>query len=172
MKNNIKLTYILLPLVVIVWGLVVYRIFFEGRTAPENISSVPKPVLKESVKEEKSSYKLIANYRDPFLSNVIQPNVEINDEKDKEKEEDNRRGSNLRRRRTSISRTRWPEVSYGGFIEDDNDRKITILLNIKNRDYLAQEGDTIDQIYIKAFYGDSLIIIYNEEEKTLTKKNN
>ena len=165
MKNK-KLTYILLPLVIIVWGLVIYRIFFEGKTKPENISAVAKPVIKESSKEEKSKYKLIANYRDPFLSSIKQSFVKT--ENNKEKEENNR-SSNLRRRRTNISRTRWPEISYGGFIEGDKDQKIIILLSIKNRDYLVQEGDTVDQIFIKAFYNDSLIVVYNEEEKTLKK---
>ena len=165
MKNK-KVTYILLPLVIIVWGLVIYRIFFEGKTKPENISAVAKPLIKESSKEEKSTYKLIANYRDPFLSNIKQSVVET--ENIKEKEENNR-SANLRRRRTNISRTRWPEISYGGFIEGNKDQKITILLSIKNRDYLVQEGDTIDKIFIKAFYGDSLLVVYNEEEKILKK---
>jgi len=165
MKNK-KLTYILLPLVIIVWGLVVYRIFFEGKTKPENISAVAKPLIKESAKEEKSTYKLIANYRDPFLSSIKQSLVKT--ENNKEKEENNR-STNLRRRRTNISRTRWPEISYGGFIEDNKDQKTTILLSIKNRNYLVQEGDTVDQIFIKAFYGDSLLVVYNEEEKTLKK---
>ena len=165
MKNK-KVTYLLLPLVIIVWGLIIYRIFFEGKTKPENISAVAKPLIKESAKEEKSTYKLIANYRDPFLSNIKQSVVKT--ENNKEKEENNRT-TNLRRRRTNISRTRWPEISYGGFVEGDKDQKITILLNIKNRDYLAQEGDTVDNIFIKAFYGDSLLVVYNKEEKTLKK---
>ncbi len=165
MKNK-KVTYLLLPLVIIVWGLVIYRIFFDGRTKPENISFVAKPVIKESFKEEKSTYKLIANYRDPFLSSIKQSIVKT--ENNKEKEENNR-STNLRRRRTNISRTRWPEISYGGFVEGDKDQKITILLSIKNRDYLVREGDTVDQIFIKAFYGDSLLVVYNEEEKILTK---
>ena len=164
MKNK-KLIYILLPLVIIVWGLIVYRIFFEGKTKPENISSVAKPLIKESSKKEKSTYKLIANYRDPFLSNIKQNVVSLEDKK----EEKNVTSSNLRRRRTTVSRTRWPEILYGGFIESDKDKKITILLSIKNRDYLAQQGDTVEHIFIKTFYADSLVVAYNDEEKTLKK---
>ena len=145
MKNK-KLTYILLPLVITVWGLVVYRIFFDGKTKPENISTIAKPLIKELSKEEKSTYKLIANYRDPFLNKLAQSNVESKE--NKEKEENNNRATNLRRRRTNVSRNRWPEVSYGGFIQGDKNREITILLKVKNRDYLAQEGDTIQQIFI------------------------
>lgn len=165
MKNK-KVVYILLPLVILVWGFVIYRIFFEGRTKPENISTVAKPVLKKTVNEEKSSYKLIANYRDPFLSNIKQSVVKTENNKGKE---ENNRTTNLRRRRTNISRTRWPEISYGGFVEGNKDQKITILLSIKNRDYLVQEGDTVNQIFIKAFYGDSLLVVYSEEGKILMK---
>ncbi len=166
MKNK-KLTYILFPIVIIIWGLVIYRIFFEGQTKPENIAPVVKPVIKTDVKEEQRVYRLIANYRDPFLNEIKTSVIEIKQEENKE--EVNQRSSNLRRRRTSVSRIRWPEIKYGGFIEDDQNRKFTILLNIKNRDYLAHEGDTVDQIFIKEFYKDSIIVVYNNEEKTLTK---
>ncbi len=165
MKNK-KLTYILLPLVVLVWALVIYRIFFEGKAKPENISTLAKPLIKESVKEEKNTYKLIANYRDPFLSRIKQSAV--NKKVNKEKETQNT-SSNLRRRRTSVSRIRWPEIAYGGFIEDDTDQEITILLNLNKRDYLVKEGDIIDQIIVKAFYGDSLLVEYKDEEKILKK---
>lgn len=166
MKNK-KLTYILFPIVIIIWGLVIYRIFFEGRTKPENITPVVKPVIKTDAKEEQKAYRLIANYRDPFLNEIKTSVIEIKQEE--KKEEVNQRSSNLRRRRTSISRIRWPEIKYGGFIEDDQNQKFTILLNIKNRDYLAHEGDTVDQIFIKEFHKDSIIVVYNNEEKTLTK---
>jgi hypothetical protein len=164
MKNK-KLIYILLPLVIIVWALVIYRIFFVGQTIPENITTTAKPLIKDSNKEERNTYKLIANYRDPFLGGIKQLIIETEDKET----ENNIENSNLRRRRTNLSRVRWPEISYGGFIEGDRDRKTTILLKISNRDYLVHEGDTIDQIFIKAFYTDSLIVIYNEEEKTLLK---
>ncbi len=166
MKNK-KLTYILFPIVIIIWGLVIYRIFFEGRTKPENITPVVKPVIKTDAKEEQEAYRLIANYRDPFLNEIKTSVIEIKQEENKE--EVNQRSSNLRRRRTSVSRIRWPEIKYGGFIEDGQNQKFTILLNIKNRDYLAHEGDTVDQIFIKEFHKDSIILVYNNEEKTLTK---
>ena len=164
MKNK-KLAYILLPIVVIVWGLVIYRMFFEGRTKPENLTQFIRPIVKESVEEKSETYKLIANYRDPFLSNVVVSEVIAQENKQEEQSGSN---TNLRRRRTSVSRIRWPEVKYGGFIEG-NGEKQTILLKIKNRDFLAQKGDTIEQIFIKEFYGDSLVVVYSNEEKTLKK---
>ncbi|MCB2196751.1 MAG: hypothetical protein KQH79_12890 [Bacteroidetes bacterium] len=166
MKNNKKITYILFPLVIIIWGLVIYRIFFEGKVTPENLDVKVKPVINKVEKESKRTYRLIANYRDPFLSNLNRTvaNPEIDNQ-----ETENNRTTNLRRRRTTVSRVRWPQITYGGFIEDNEKQEITILLNIQDRDYLVKEGDTIEQVFIKSFYKDSLVLVYNEEEKTLIK---
>ncbi len=163
MKNK-KLTYILLPLVIIVWGLVVYRMFFEGRTKPDNLTQIIKPIVKEQTQTKNKTYKLIANYRDPFLDKTASGNIESGEKQNKQTESN----TNLRRRRTSVSRVRWPEIEYGGFVEG-NKAKQTILIKINKRDYLAYKGDTIEQVIVKEFYGDSLIVIYSNEEKTLLK---
>lgn len=166
MSKNKKLQYILIAVVFTIWGLVIYRIFFEGVTKPENLTQILKPILKESEETKPKKYKLIANYRDPFLSEVQSNEVKQNEEVNQE--DVNQTRSNLRRRRTSVSRVRWPEIKYNGFIENKNN-KYTILLQIKNRDYLAYTGDTIEQILIKEFYKDSLIVEFSKEEKTLVK---
>lgn len=167
MKNNKKIQYILLPIVILIWGLVVYRIFFEGKTKPENLKQVIKPIIKESEEKKEETYKLFANYRDPFLTEIKANSESVVSEEEKKKAED-KSTSNLRRRRSNVSRMRWPEVKYNGFIESKNN-KYTILLKVKDRDYLAYTGDTIENIYIKDFYKDSLLIVYKSEEKTLMK---
>jgi len=166
MKNK-KLTYILFPVVIIVWGLIVYRLFFEGKVTPENIKQTVKPVKNKIETSEKETYKLIANYRDPFLSSKGTKSTVGIIENQKSQAKSNTK-SNLRRRRTSVSRTRWPEVKYSGFIEGSK-AKHTILLEVKSKNYLAYVGDTIDQIFIKEFYGDSLLVVYKNEEKSLKK---
>ena len=166
MKNK-KLTYILIPIVFIVWGLIVYRLFFEGKVTPENIMQTVKPVKNKIEISEKDTYKLIANYPDPFLSLKGIKSTEGSVKNENAKDKSNTK-SNLRRRRTSISRIRWPQVKYSGFIEG-NKAKHTILLEVKSKNYLAYVGDTIDQIFIKEFYGDSLLVVYKNEEKSLKK---
>lgn len=164
MKNK-KLIYILLPLVILVWGLVVYRFFFEGRKDSDRIPMLEnKKEIKTEIENEEQ-YTLIANYRDPFLDHV--PAIIQNDESDEKKAETNL--TNLRRQRTNVSSVRWPEISYGGFIRNDKENKYTILVGIKNQNYLVNIGDTIQNIHIKAFYQDSLLIVYNNEEKTIKK---
>jgi len=163
MKNK-KLVYILLPLVIIIWGMVIYRIFFENRKRPENLTSRARPALTSTEKTESKRYKLIANYKDPFLKNmeVVKADAE------EEKNEESNNLENLRRRRTSVSRVRWPEITYGGYI-NGNKNETTILLKVQNRDYLCNTGDTIANILIKGFYGDSILVLYNDEEKILKK---
>jgi hypothetical protein len=162
MKNR-KLTYILLISVIIIWILVFYRLFFEGKVSFETTTTITKSPVKKLNEKEKKVKILIANYRDPFLERKEQAKIES------KKEEVTKVSNNLRRRKTNVSKNKWPVLKYGGFIEDDKDQKITILLNLNRKDYLVQEGDTIESIVIKKFYTDSLLVSYKNEEKIIRK---
>jgi len=163
MKNK-KLTYILFPLVILIWGLVIYRIFFQNRISSDNLQVHERVKTLQIEKVDKEQYDLVADYRDPFLSNITAPFEKNPENENKELEQ-----VNLRRQRANISSVRWPEVSYGGFIKNDKENKFTLLFGVQKRNYLVHVGDTIQEIYIKAFYRDSILVVYNNEEKILKK---
>ena len=163
MKNK-KLTYILIPVVILIWGLVIYRIFFENRKTLERAVIPEKVTIQSKDTENKEQYTLIANYRDPFLSNA--PAMVEQDPENEKKENEQ---VNLRRQRAVMSNVRWPDIKYGGFIKNDKENKYTILFSLQNQNYLVNVGDTIHNIYIKAFYRDSILVVYSNEEKIVKK---
>ena len=70
MKNK-KLLYILLPASVIIWGLVIYRIF-SALSSPETPDRV---ILAKNIKTrvnntQADTFSIAANYRDPFLGSM------------------------------------------------------------------------------------------------------
>ena len=161
MKSNKKLTIILLSVVIIIWGIIIYKIIFEHKSF-NNDSNLKKTVKRESTEIKRDDYKLIANYRDPFLWKIKSNQTQ---QKKREKEKKKDRLTSLRRR-SNASRVSWPEIIYGGYIENKGSN-FSIIVNIKNKSYIAVEGNVIEGVEIKEFYKDSILVVYNDEKKII-----
>ena len=70
MKNQ-KAVYLLLPVVLIVWGAIFYKIYFgiKGNDLQRTFK-VPEKVVQEKSREIET-YNLSLNYRDPFLKSDV-----------------------------------------------------------------------------------------------------
>ena len=70
MKNK-KLTYILVPLVLIVWGLIIYRIFNTIHNTDDSpLLNTPIATINGEKNTLLDTFSLQLNYRDPFLGNL------------------------------------------------------------------------------------------------------
>ncbi len=69
MKNK-KLTYFLVFIVLVVWGMIVYRIFESvGGNDDDNLQATSGKMVKEPYNDfsiPKDTTHLLLNYRDPF----------------------------------------------------------------------------------------------------------
>ena len=65
--NNKKNLYILLPLVLGLWGYIAFRIFVQVNPDVETLPMDKLPLLEKNKKEEKKEYVLYLNYSDPFF---------------------------------------------------------------------------------------------------------
>src|SRR5436190_1487204 len=69
MKNK-KIVYLLLVVVVLIWGIIFYRIF-SAVGAPDNNTSNMNPTIEKSAdKTEVDTFNIDGNYRDPFLGTM------------------------------------------------------------------------------------------------------
>src|SRR6056297_551428 len=125
MKNK-KSVYILLPLVLLIWGIIFYRIFTG--TSGKQYHVQPKQTVKVSDEYEKpQSFKIYTNYQDPFLKNIRQKK-KVQKTK-KETQNNKKRSFSSRRRRRST--TRWPEISYKGAVKNQEKTKNVFLVEVK-----------------------------------------
>jgi hypothetical protein len=131
MKNK-KFTYfVLLPAVITIWGLIVYRIVTKNDSfsLPEKYSGIPK---KERSVVENKDYQLLNNYKDPFYQHLPQADETFNsDEQEINKPKKERK---------------WPVIRLNGYILNGN--KIKCHLTINGEDKILQVQENVLEDYI------------------------
>lgn len=151
MMKDKKSLYLLLPLVLLVWGLVAYRFWDisseKSVGAPKKTNSLQKPL--EQAKEKP---RLLLNYSDPFL------NV-----RKKKKQQ------NLASAAPSLTPKQllWPSVQYKGMIQ--NKRKQIALLNINGKEYMLQKGEAQLGLRCLDIQKDKIVLLFGKEKRVLEK---
>ena len=135
MKNK-KLLYILIPAVLLIWGLVIWNII-SGLQLPDDdlqIASLPNyKTIDDSIQVD---YSLKLNYSDPFLKGNY-----IKKTEPKEKTVDkqiNRRFSEQIKKPEPKKRVIWPQVEYFGLIEGN---KKVGLFQIEDKKAILKTGE-------------------------------
>jgi len=164
MKNK-KLTYVLLPLVILLWGLIFYRIYDRVHRdgVPEKINSLP--VFQQGKDTATHQFTIQANYRDPFIVR----HTEKNTIKQPEQPEITNRKVSLLRNQRPIQQVRWPEITFGGLILNEGSDKKTALLSVNRQNFLLCQGEEREGIRLEKLYSDSINVAYQGEKKSILK---
>lgn len=149
MKNK-KNIYILLPLVLFVWGAVLYQVF--SFTKSDEIASIANPELtiKPLKLNERKSFDININYRDPFLGKMY-----IVETVPKSK---------IYHSKTSETKPKeplvWPVIQYKGMISDSKEKNKLFMLVIDGKNHYMKIGDTENEIFLKSGDKESVYIKY------------
>ena len=154
MKNK-KSVYILLPIVIAIWGAVIYQ-FMSFGSSDANIhpkSSLSLPTIQNA---KVDTFSISADYRDPFLGKVAEvkksdiPKVKAVPMQVK-------------------SALPWPTISYGGVIKNQKSSKQLCLLSISGQDNIAQAGDVVEGVELKKVWKDSIEVLFQQEKRIIRK---
>jgi len=162
MKNK-KWTYILLPVALILWGLIFYKIFSNLRKLPQVNPQIQKDEIKNQGAVNPDTLVIVANYRDPFLSRPVR-SVSASVAPEKKKVNSNTRSISARR----IKQLKWPTIEYGGVVDNQQVKKVA-LLRINDRKFLMQKGDENSEVKVLEIFSDSIVLSFKEEIKTIHK---
>jgi hypothetical protein len=158
-KKNM-LQYLLIIVVLLIWGRVILKLFKNFKWKE------PVEVTQVQLTDDMDDYKLSdtfhisENYPDPFLSEVIHV----------AKQESSTP-------KTSISKpiekpmvvTNWPSISYKGIIKSLSTGKELILIYINDRGYKMSPGNKQGDLILERVYKDSIIMKMNNLKKTIKK---
>ena len=135
MKNK-RNVYILLPIVIGIWGMVIYTFF--SFTSPEmpienNIGTLN---IKPLVVKEKDTFSIKVNYRDPFLGKMHQPKTAGKKplKKIAKKEEE-----------VIV----WPSIIYKGIVSDNKEKKKVFMVVINGQTFFMKENDSQSDVLLK-----------------------
>ncbi|WP_306639601.1 hypothetical protein [Sanyastnella coralliicola] len=158
MKNK-AMTIVALVAVLIIWGLIAYRLFFQGE-GPQVTWQMPDVEMSADTYEPMKEYQLIGDYRDPFLGK-------------------RRRPSSSTTTSTPVSKPKpqniilepevpWPQVEYRG-VNNAQGGDPLIFLRINGVDQLGFMNEPLQGITPIEVYRDSIILEFNEERKTFIR---
>ena len=157
MKNK-KINYLLIPVVVMIWGYVAYSLITYGEEE-EKI----EPILINSIIDrqggDKERKKLYLNYRDPFLKG-IRTQRRVSPVKASVKNAE----------KTPERKIEWGEVVYNGYLQNKDDEKKIGLLKINGTNVLAVTGESTTDIIIREIRQDS-ILLEKEDVRQWFRKN-
>jgi hypothetical protein len=157
MKNK-KLTYLLIFFVLIVWGIIVYRIV--GAINQDDDLPVTEHIqIKESyndfsVRKDTGSLKL--NYRDPFSS----PAKELRDTVIKHPVV-------IKKTMNAVVKPtfNWSMIRYSGYIRNPASKKLIAIMSINGSPAMLSEGESAGQITLLKNAKDSVKIKYQDQVK-------
>jgi hypothetical protein len=156
MKNK-KNLYILLPTVVLVWGLIAYRIF-AGINPDEQVVMEVQELKQFSPKlntDRIDSYEITADYRDPFLGHV-------NTSKSKKI---------ISKPINQVQEIEFPEIEYKGIIKTGSNSKTIFLIVIDGNRKMFKLKETHDEVKLIRGNEERITLKYKNEKRNYFLKN-
>jgi hypothetical protein len=149
MLKNKKITYLLITLVALIWGLIFYKIYsnFGGKKQAER--NLRQSVIAVESVHGDSIFILSLNYPDPFLK-VSGQTAETPVE-------------------SAVSPTvvNWPLIEYRGLLTSNGKNESTGLLKVQNSDLLVKQGKIYSAIRIRTITRDSICLEYQKVSRWL-----
>lgn len=150
MKNK-KNIYFLLPLVVIIWGLIGYKIFSGLNPAAfnEKVIQTNKRFIPKTVKQTET-FKINSNYRDPFLGTIKKKKTAV--------------------RKTGKSVDKkifvFPNVIYKGIIAPKNRNEKVFIIVVNGKQYLFKRNSVFDSIKLLSGSSQEVVLEFQNHRQT------
>lgn len=160
MKNK-KLTSGLLVVVVLVWGVIFYKIFNGLRSSGKVVYSKSMDNnRKDTEMITNDTFNIINNYRDPFLGSMAVDHVK-------------KQGQPLKDKQTiqpvkPMQVVKWPNVVFGGIIRKKEASPVAIVKIDGHSDFMT-EGSTSSGVQLQELYNDSIRVVFDGEKKVIKK---
>lgn len=145
MKNK-KSIYVLLPLVLFIWGAILYQFF--SFSSSEDVPTVTSNgiSLKPIKIVKRDSVAIHTNYRDPFLGKMYST----------EKLKSPKKKSRPKKAEPLV----WPVIQYKGIVSDTKEKSRIFMLVINNKTHLMKKGQTENEVYLKEGDRESVYVKY------------
>lgn len=159
MKNK-KAVYILLPLVLLLWGIIFYMIFsavnpsYDQQVQPRDLS-----INVSSENPLSDTFSIIANYRDPFLGKVFSS----------EKPVVRDASINSTPVKPIVIPKSWPSISYGGMMKIIKSSKQVALIYINGGSKMMKTGEIKEEVELLKIYNDSVEVMFHKEKRVVKK---
>lgn len=165
--------YVLVPAVILIWGLIGYKFYIGVSREEATINYVKSPKSIQDNDKKTDSFTLGLNYPDPFLYHPINPPQR------KDYFFPNAPSYSSSVRETApISAVpvkvvpppvNWPVIEYLGIIENKRKGTRIAMLRIGSKDIMLKEKQMGSGIRVEKIFRDSITLYFQNEKKTVLK---
>lgn len=152
MKNK-KKTYILLFIVLLIWGLVIYQFFSLGNSEVAINETGSNYDLKPLNIKKRDTFSINVDYRDPFLGRMYQPETKSS--------------KPFKRKVHPKEPVIWPNIIYKGIVSDGKDKKKVFMVMINGQAHFMKENDREQGIQLKSGNRSSIQVIYEGQRNDI-----
>lgn len=153
MKNK-KNIFLLVPAVLLIWGIVGYKIY-ASLNSSNDVAIVDNNTIefRPEVIKDVEKFSISANYRDPFLGKLYNNAKKI---------------SNPVKKRVEPI-VIFPEITYNGMVSPkETDREALFLITISDKQQFLSIGKQIDGVRLLKGNSKEIIIGFQNNKKTIS----
>ncbi len=168
MKNK-KSLYILVPAVLIVWALIIYKIL-DFTQSPEIYNNQLLPIDTTQLdSNDTMEIPFIGDYRDPFLGRGKVIKSVIDNKKANQNRNIKNKPVSYKKQAPIVKYINWPKIDYNGMILSKETNEKLALINLNRKNYLMQINHEIKGCKLLEIYEDSIKLKYQDVEKMFYK---
>ncbi len=149
MLKSKKGIYILLPLVVFIWGAILYQVLDAFSDDDPVITNTTDIKFSEIKTVERQQFEIGAVERDPFLGTLYRPKKEV------------------AKKPVIIKKNpiTWPSIRYKGLVSGQGGSKAIFLVEINGADQLLERNQSFSEIKLVKGSSVSILLRYKGESK-------
>lgn len=147
-KRNIK---ILVPVVAVIWGLVLYKLFEAFYPEDQPITTAVQAKFEIPKYQERDTFSLVAIEQDPFLGTITRKKTS--------------RNGGRKQAKTTVE---WPTTSYEGFVADDKGRTTVFVITVNGEQHLLKQGELAQNVKLIRGSKQSIQLQFEGQRKTFT----
>lgn len=160
MQQKKKTIYILMPIVILVWGFVFYQLYGYFFSTPSYANTEEKTIINiDEIK--KDTFSIVANYRDPFLS---QKRMQAANNRVVTKT-----NRSTTKKNTSPTVLKWPSIQYKGMIKNNNSERRVAIVTVDGKEHIVNEGTTLNELKVVKIEKATITVSFQDEQKTINK---
>jgi len=150
MKNK-RNTYFLLVLVLVVWGMIGYRIFSSlGTDKNAELSKNIAVNFNPTAIKKQDTFTISSYDRDPFLGTFKRKKIPV------------------KRKSISVKKEiQWPTIRYSGLIDNTNTDKQIYFVFVNNVQYLMKLKDEMEGVKLLKATNDEITVRFNKQTKKI-----
>lgn len=160
MQQKKKTIYILMPIVILVWGFVFYQLYGYFFSTPSYANTEEKIVINiDEIK--KDTFSIVANYRDPFLS---QKKTQMENHQVAVKT-----NGSTTKKNSAPTLLKWPSIQYKGMIKNNNSERRVAIVTVDGKEHIVKEGITLNELKVVKIEKETITVSFQNEQKTINK---